>query len=116
MYGEWSLGFAKVKARIWNVESLENAMEVTHLADAGVSYTVLPETPLKTLVVKSIGRRGFRPTNNQVLEKEIGMEVNGMMTHTIAVFSDENMYLLEVLTLEGLGLEVGSIKRLTETT
>lgn len=39
-----------------------------------------------------------------------------MMTHTIAVFSDGNMYFLEVLTLRELGLEVGSIKRLTQTT
>ncbi|MEM1569953.1 MAG: hypothetical protein QXM89_05340 [Candidatus Bathyarchaeia archaeon] len=46
-------------------------------------------------------------------EKEIGIigvEVNGVKTHTIVVFGDENVYLLGVVTLEELGLEVDPIK------
>ncbi|MBS7611059.1 Retroviral aspartyl protease [Candidatus Bathyarchaeota archaeon] len=107
------MGFVRVKAKVWNVENLENSMEVTLLADTGAIYTVLPESLLKSLGVKSIGRRRFRLANNQILEKEIGIigiEVNGLKTHTIAVFGDENVYLLGVVTLEELGLEVDPVK------
>jgi len=107
------LGFVKVKAKIWNIENLENVREITLLADAGAIYTVLPETLLKSLGVKSIGKRKFRLANNQIIEKEvgiIGIEVNGIKTYTMAVFGDENVYLLGVVTLEELGLEVDPIK------
>ncbi len=107
------MGFVRVKARVWNIECPENATEVTLLADSGAIYTVLPESLLKSIGVKSIGRRRFRLANNQVLEKDIGivgMEVNGVKTHTIAVFGDENVYLLGVVTLEELGLEVDPIR------
>jgi len=107
------LGFVRVKAKIWNIESLENVKEVTLLADTGDIYTVLPGSLLKSLGVKSIGKRKFRLANNQVLEKEIGIigiEVNGVKTYTIAVFGDENVYLLGAVTLEELGLEVDPVK------
>jgi len=107
------LGFVKVKAKIWNIENLENVKEITLLADAGAIYTVLPETLLKSLGVKSIGKRKFRLANNRIIEREvsiIGIEVNGIKTYTMAVFGDENVYLLGVVTLEELGLEVDPIK------
>ncbi|MEM2286872.1 MAG: Retroviral aspartyl protease [Thermoproteota archaeon] len=107
------MGFVRVKAKVWNIENLENVIEVMLLADTGAIYTVLPESILKSLGVKSIGKRRFRLANNQVLEKEIGIvgiEVNGVKTHTIAVFGDENVYLLGVVTLEELGLEVDPVK------
>ncbi|MEM1538703.1 MAG: retroviral-like aspartic protease family protein [Candidatus Nezhaarchaeales archaeon] len=107
------MGFIRVKAKVWNVESPENIREVTLLADTGAIYTVLPESLLKSLGVKSIGRRRFRLANNQVLEKEvgiIGIEINNIKTYSITVFGDENVYLLGVVTLEELGLEVDPIK------
>ncbi|MEM1546743.1 MAG: retroviral-like aspartic protease family protein [Candidatus Methanomethylicia archaeon] len=107
------MGFVRVKARVWNVEVPENVKEVTLLADTGAIYTVLPEEFLKSLHIKSIGKRRFRLANNQILEKEIGIigiEINNIKTHSIAVFGDENVYLLGVVTLEELGLEVDPIK------
>lgn len=107
------MGFVRVKARVWNVESPENVREVVLLADTGAIYTVLPEAFLKSLGVKSVGRRKFRLANNQVLEKEIGIigiEVNDIKAHSVAVFGDEDVYLLGVVTLEELGLEVDPIK------
>jgi len=107
------LGFVRVKAKVWNVESLENVKEITLLAGTDAIYTVLPESFLKSLGVKSIGKRKFKLANNQIIEKEvgiIGIEINGVKTYTIAVFDDENVYLLGVVTLEELGLEVDPIK------
>jgi len=110
---EKSWGFVRVKAKVWNVESLENVKEVILLAGTDAIYTVLPESLLKSLGVKSIGKRKFKLANNQIIEKEvgiIGIEVNGVKTYTITVFGDENVYLLGVVTLEELGLEVDPIK------
>jgi len=87
----------RVKAKVWNIEKPEKTKEVTLLADAGAIYTVLLESFLRSLGVRSTGRRKFRLANNQVLEKEIGIigiEINNIKTHSIAVFGDENVYLL----------------------
>ncbi|MBS7653669.1 MAG: Retroviral aspartyl protease [Candidatus Bathyarchaeia archaeon] len=107
------MGLVRVKAKVWNVESPENIREAALLADTGAIYTVLPESFLRSLGVRSTGRRKFRLANNQILEKEvgiIGIEVNNIKTHSITVFGDENVYLLGVVTLEELGLEVDPIK------
>jgi len=40
----------------------------------------------------------------------IGIEVQGIRAHTIAVFGDEGVYLLGVTTLVELGLEIDPVK------
>jgi hypothetical protein len=40
----------------------------------------------------------------------IGIEVQGIRAHTIAVFEDEGVYLLGVTTLVELGLEIDPVK------
>ena len=105
--------YIKVKAKVWNVESPTISKEVELLADTGAVYTVLPSSLLKELKVKPIGRRRFRLANNQIIERDvgiIGIEIKGIKTHTIAVFGDEGIYLLGVVTLEELGLEVDPIR------
>lgn len=107
------MGFVRVRARVWNIEKPEEVAEVELLADTGAIYTVLPASLLRSLGVRSIGKRRFRLANNQVLEREIGLvgiEVHGATTHTVVVFGDEGVYLLGVVTLEELGLEVDPVK------
>lgn len=107
------MGYIKVKAKVWNVESPTISKEVELLADTGAVYTVLPSSLLKELKVKPIGRRRFRLANNQIIERDVGIvgiEIKGIKTHTIAVFGDEGIYLLGVVTLEELGLEVDPIR------
>jgi len=58
------MGF-RVKAKVWNIEKPEKTGEVTLLADRGAIYTVLPESFLRSLGVRSAGRRKFRLANNQ---------------------------------------------------
>jgi len=107
------LGYIKVKAKVWNVESPTISKEVELLADTGAVYTVLPSSLLKELKVKPIGKRRFKLANNQIIERDVGIvgiEIKGIKTHTIAVFGDEGIYLLGVVTLEELGLEVDPIR------
>ena len=103
----------KVKAKIWHIEKPQEVKEVELLADTGAIYTVLPASLLRELGVKPIGRRRFRLADNRVVEREvgiIGIEVQGATAHTIAVFGDEGIHLLGVVTLEELGFEVDTVK------
>jgi len=107
------LGYIRVKARIWNVENPSISRHVEFLVDTGAIYSVLPSSLLKELGVEPIGRRKFKLANNQVIERDvgiIGIEVEGIKTHTTVIFGDEGVYLLGVVTLEELGLEVDPIK------
>ena len=107
------MGYIRVKARIWNVENPSISRHVEFLVDTGAIYSVLPSSLLKELGVEPIGRRKFKLANNQVIERDvgiIGIEVEGIKTHTTVIFGDEGVYLLGVVTLEELGLEVDPIK------
>jgi len=107
------LGYVKVKTKIWNVKNPKLAKKLELLADPEAVYTVLPKSLLKELKVEVVGKRKFRLANNEVVEKEvgiIGVEVNGLITHTLTVFGDENIFLLGVVTLEELGLQVDPVK------
>ena len=107
------MGYVRVRAKIWNVEEPSRCGEVELLADTGAIYTVLPASLLRDLGVKPVGKRRFRLANNQVIERDIGIvgiEIQGIKTHTVAVFGDDNVYLLGVVTLEELGLEIDPVK------
>ena len=107
------MGYIRVKARVWNVQDPSITREVELLADTGAVYTVLPSSLLREMKVEPIGRRKFRLANNQVIERDVGIvgiEIKGIKTHTTAVFGDEGVYLLGVVTLEELGLEVDPVK------
>lgn len=107
------MGYVRVRARVWNVEDPSRCREVELLAGTRAIYTVLPASLLMELGVKPVGNGRFRLTNNQVIERDIGIvgiEIQGMKTHTIAVFGNENIYLLGIVTLEELGLEINPVK------
>ena len=107
------MGYVKVKAKVWNIEDPSISRVLELLADTGAVYTVLPSSLLRELGVKPIGKRRFKLADNRVIERDVGIlgiEIKGIKTHTIVVFSDENIYLLGVVTPEELGLEVDLIK------
>ncbi len=107
------MGYVRVRARLWNVEAGGAVKEVELLADTGAIYSALPRSVLEELGIKPMGRRRFRLANNQVLERDVGIvgiEVEGLKTHTIAIFGDEGVFLLGVVTLEELGLQVDPVQ------
>ena len=107
------MGHVKVRARIWNIEDSSKSREVELVADTGATYTVLPASLLRELGVKPIGKRKFRlcqQSGHREGHRHSWIELAGRIAHTIAVFGDENVYLLGVVTLEELGLEVDPVK------
>ena len=62
---------------------------------------------------KSVGERRFKLADNQIVERDagiMGIEVQGVRAHTVAVSGDEGAYLPGATTLEELGLEVDPVK------
>ena len=41
----------------------------------------------------------------------LGVEIQGVKTHTVVVFGDEDVYLLGTTTLEEVGLEIDPLRR-----
>jgi len=86
--------------------------KVELLANTGAIYTVLPKSRLEELGVEPIGRRRFKLADSRIVGRDvgiIGIEIEGLYTHTLVVFGDEDVYLLGVVTLEELGLQVDPI-------
>jgi len=102
------MGVFKVNAWVWNPSAPEKKVLLELLVDTGATYTVLPESLLKSLGVKPFRVARLRLADNRILEKslgEIGIEVEGYRASaTPVVFGEEEVYLLGSVTMEQLGL------------
>jgi predicted aspartyl protease len=102
------MGVFKVNAWVWNPSAPEKKVLLELLVDTGATYTVLPESLLKSLGVKPFRVARLRLADNRILEKslgEVGIEVEGYRASaTPVVFGEEEVYLLGSVTMEQLGL------------
>ncbi|MCI4408692.1 MAG: aspartyl protease family protein [Thermofilum sp.] len=102
------MGVFKVNAWVWNPSTPEKKVLLELLVDTGATYTVLPESLLKSLGVKPLRVARLRLADNRILEKslgEVGIEVEGYRASaTPVVFGEEEVYLLGSVTMEQLGL------------
>jgi Predicted aspartyl protease len=102
------MGVFKVNAWVWNPSAPEKKVLLELLVDTGATYTVLPESLLKSLGVKPFRVARLRLADNRIVEKslgEVGIEVEGhRASATPVVFGEEEVYLLGSVTMEQLGL------------
>jgi len=102
------MGVFKVNAWVWSPLTPEKKVLLELLVDTGATYTVLPESLLKSLGVKPYRVARLRLADNRIVEKslgEIGIEVEGYRASaTPVVFGKEEVYLLGSVTMEQLGL------------
>jgi predicted aspartyl protease len=111
------MGVFKVNAWVWNPSTPEKKVLLELLVDTGATYTVLPESLLKSLGVKPYRVARLRLADNRILEKslgEIGIEVEGYRASaTPVVFGEEEeVYLLGSVTMEQLGLAPDPIAKM----
>ncbi len=75
------------------------------LVDIGATYTVIPQDVLKSLKIEVLRRAGLRLADNRVIEKPVGIEIEGYRASaTPVVFGDPSVYILGSVTMEQLGL------------
>jgi predicted aspartyl protease len=109
------VGTFKVRVKIWNIYEKLKEAEVELIVDGGSTYTVLPESLLKSLMVKPIRTIKLRLADSRIVEKapgEVGIAVDGYSASaTPVVFGEEEVYLLGAVTMEQLGLAPDPVKK-----
>jgi len=101
-------GTFKVRAKVWNIYEKLREAEVELIVDSGSTYTVLPESLLKNLMVKPMRTIRLRLADSKIVEKalgEIGIAIDEYSASaTPVVFDEEEVYLLGMVAMEQLGL------------
>jgi len=92
------MGTFKVRAKVWNVYEKIREAEVELIVNSGSTYTVLPESLLKNLMVKPMRTIKLRLADSRIVEKALG-EIRIAIDEysasaTPVVFGEEEVYLL----------------------
>jgi len=100
--------FAKVK--LYNPSDQSKVLDLDLIVDTGSTYTWVKRLRLESLGLEPTGERMFRTIEGKFVKREIGealIECMGEKATTIVVFAEkEDVEVLGVYALEGLGLEV----------
>ena len=109
------MGHTLASVRLYNPRDQSKCLELELPVDTGSTYTWIKRENLEELGLKPMGKRGFRPIEGKIIERDIGeavIECLGRKATTIVVFAEEKDYeVLGLHALEGLGLEVDPITR-----
>jgi predicted aspartyl protease len=105
--------FAKVS--LYNPNDLSRVLDLNLIVNTGSTYTWVKKIKLNNLGIKPIGKRVFKTIEGRLIEREIGeviIEYENEKITTIVVFAEEeDVEVLGVYALEGLGLEIDPITR-----
>jgi predicted aspartyl protease len=102
------VGTFKVRAKVWNVYEKIREAEVELIVNSGSTYTVLPESLLKNLMVKPMRTIKLRLADSRIVEKALG-EIRIAIDEysasaTPVVFGEEEVYLLGAVRWSNLDL------------
>jgi predicted aspartyl protease len=108
------MGIAFLTARVINPERPKKSRECEFLVDSGAVYSVVPQSILIKLGIKSTSFEEFILANGEVLRKPIGnayFEYGDEIRAAPVVFGDEGVFLLGATTIEALGMILDPIRR-----
>jgi predicted aspartyl protease len=104
------MGHTFAKAKLHSPSDPSKALDLDLMVDTGSTYTWIKRSRLSSLGLKPMGKRAFRTIEGKLIEREICeaiMECEGERATTIVVLAEEeDVEVLGVHALEGLGLEV----------
>jgi predicted aspartyl protease len=111
----YAMGHTFAKVSLYNPNDLSRVLDLNLIVDTGSTYTWVKKTKLNNLGIKPIGKRVFKTIEGRLIEREIGeaiIEYENEKITTIVVFAEEeDVEVLGVYALEGLGLEIDPITR-----
>jgi predicted aspartyl protease len=103
------------RVAVYNPRDMSRGADLKLIVDTGSAYTWIKRERLKRLGIKPTGRVRFRTIKGELIEREVGeaiIECMGEKATRIVVFAEkEDVEVLGVDALEGLGLEVDPITR-----
>ena len=104
------VGHTYAKINLYSIHHPPKSIELKLIVDTGSTYTWVRRDKLTELEIKPFTKRNFRTIKGELIKREVGEAIVEYMNEkatTIIVFAEEeDMEVLGVHALEGLGLEV----------
>lgn len=109
------MGITNIKVKVKNPALPEKQEELELMVDSGAAFSVIPESVLKYLDIKSDREEEFSLVDGTKIKRKLGdaiFEINGKKGASPVIFGEEgDAQLLGVFTLEALGLILDPFKR-----
>ena len=113
------MGMTSVEIEVGNPSDLDVTEKVEFLVDSGAFYSVVQAALLEKLGIKPVAEEIFRLANGEKIKRKRGMaffKYEGRIGSADVIFGEEDDYtLLDVMTLEALGLALDPLKRELKT-
>jgi predicted aspartyl protease len=109
------VGHTTVLVRVCNPQDRARCLDLELIVDTGSTYTWIRRERLDLIGVRPSGTRRFRTIEGRTVEREIGeavIECLGERATRLVVFAErDDVEVMGVEALEGLGLEVDPVTR-----
>jgi len=109
------VGHTTALVRVCNPQDRARRLDLALIVDAGSTYTWIRRERLESIGLRPSGTRRFRTIEGRTVEREIGeavIECLGERATRVVVFAErDDVEVMGVEALEGLGLEVDPVTR-----
>jgi Predicted aspartyl protease len=109
------VGHTTALARVCNPHDRARCLDLELIVDAGITYTWIRRKRLESIGIRPSGTRRFRTIEGRTVEREVGeavIECLGERATRVVVFAErDDVEVMGVEALEGLGLEVDPVTR-----
>jgi predicted aspartyl protease len=111
------MGSFSAKLRVWNPSSPERTEEIEAMVDTGAAFSWVHRERIERLGAQVLRRMGFRAIDGSIIERDtaaVWVASNGFTgpdTVVIAERNDNDMEVIGVHTIEGLGLAADPVQK-----
>jgi len=109
------VGHTTALVRVCNPQDRARCLDLELIVDAGSTCTWIRRERLESIGVRPSGTRRFRNIEGRAVEREVGEAVIGCLgeraTRVVVFAERDNVEVMGVEALEGLGLEVDPVTR-----
>jgi predicted aspartyl protease len=111
------MGSFSAKLRVWNPSSPERTEEIEAMVDTGAAFSWVHRERIERLGAQVLRRMGFRAIDGSIIERDtaavwVGSDrFTGPDTVVIAERNDNDMEVIGVHTIEGLGLAADPVQK-----
>ena len=109
------MGHTTALVRVCNPQDRARCLDLELIVDMGSMYTWIRRERLESIGVRPSGTRRFRTIEGRTVEREVGevvIEYLGERATRVVVFAErDDVEVMGVEALEGLGLEVDPVAR-----
>ncbi len=109
------MGSFSAKLRVWNPSSPERTDEIEAMVDTGAAFSRIHRERIERLGAQVLRRMGFRAIDGSIIERDtaaVWVGSNGFTGPDTVVIAERNdMEMIGVHTIEGLGLAADPVQK-----